>query len=96
METLKAMGHDCILDDRETKGSLAGASTDMGKQSNLFIHEHDLIRSKGTSCIKSLAFMPYSRYLPRTELEIIRTVSRPALAHQRATKEALFVQMAWL
>lgn len=31
METLKAMGHNCVLDDRETKGSLDGASTDMGK-----------------------------------------------------------------
>ena len=31
METLKAMGHQCVLDDRETKGSLDGASTDMGK-----------------------------------------------------------------
>ena len=31
METLKEMGHHCVLNDREVKGSLDGASTDMGK-----------------------------------------------------------------
>ncbi|KAF3405620.1 Peptidase M20 domain-containing protein 2 [Talaromyces pinophilus] len=30
METLKEMGHNCVLNDREVKGSLDGASTDMG------------------------------------------------------------------
>ena len=31
METLQAMGENCILSDREVNGSLAGASTDMGQ-----------------------------------------------------------------
>ena len=31
METLKEMGYNCVLNDREVKGSLDGASTDMGK-----------------------------------------------------------------
>lgn len=34
METLKAMGHNCVLNDREAKGSLDGASTDMGKSAS--------------------------------------------------------------
>lgn len=29
--TLQAMGHECVVDDRGLKGSLDGASTDMGE-----------------------------------------------------------------
>lgn len=29
--TLQSIGHQCVLDDRGLKGSLDGASTDMGK-----------------------------------------------------------------
>jgi hypothetical protein len=31
IETLKAIGHDCVLTGPNIKGSLDGASTDMGK-----------------------------------------------------------------
>lgn len=31
------MGHNCVLNDREVKGSLDGASTDMGKSAPLLL-----------------------------------------------------------